>query len=89
MLEGSTKDLAAALEEIEDLSKSTVEMPFQLDDSEESAKWLLELEFTDVLEGSVDALRALADRAPTDTARAYLRGIIEIRSSLAIFGRPQ
>ena len=48
----------------------------------EAQRWLMELDFVDVLEGSLDLLADLAERAPTEANKAWLHGLIFHRRSV-------
>lgn len=39
-------------------------------------RWLMELDHVDILEGPIDQLADLAERAPTKSNKAWLHGVI-------------
>lgn len=39
-------------------------------------RWLMELDHVDILEGSIDQLADIAERAPTESNKAWLHGVI-------------
>lgn len=62
-------------------------LPLEQLADEQAAGWLDELDTVDVVTGEIDELAALADRAPNDSAREWVRGVIFIRQFMAIFTR--
>lgn len=62
-------------------------LPLEQTANEQAAGWLDELDGVDVVSGDIGELAALADRAPTDSAREWLRGAIFIRQFMRVFTR--
>lgn len=71
---------------IADLNSSFLELPFVLPPTEAADRWLMELEYVDIFEGKPEELEALADRAPSDSAAAFVRGAVAVRQNLMMFG---
>lgn len=68
------------MELAERLSSTDVEFPFgTLPETDEAKAWSMELDFVDVLEGSMEELEALARTAPTREAAGWLWGLIHAR----------
>lgn len=71
------------MELAERLGSTEVEFPFgNLPETDEAKTWLMELDFVDVLEGSIEDLEELARTAPTREAAAWLRGLIHARKMM-------
>ncbi|WP_334159295.1 hypothetical protein [Oryzomicrobium sp.] len=51
-------------------------------DTPEGQLWLMELDFVDILEGDIDQLADLADRAPAPECKGWLEGLIFHRRAL-------
>lgn len=56
-----------------------VGLPFELPPNESAASWLDELDYVDAFAGPLDELSELAERAPSESARQWLKGMIDAR----------
>ena len=54
-------------------------LPFDLPKTAEADSWLAELDFVDAYAGQIDEVRDLAGRAPSESARNWLNGLIAAR----------
>lgn len=71
------------------LGISVIGMPFQLPNTEQASRWLMELDFVDVLEGEIPQLELLAFNAPSESARLWLSGAVAARRLFELSGRPE
>ncbi len=70
----------------ERLSSTEVEYPWgSLPETDDAKAWLMELDFVDVMEGSIEELEELARTAPTRAARLWLLGLIHARKMMRDF----
>ena len=56
-----------------------VGLPFDLPKTAEADNWLAELDFVDAYTGPLNEVRDLAIRAPSESARNWLNGLIAAR----------
>jgi hypothetical protein len=63
------------------LEITELSLPFELPDTDEARDWMMELDFVDIYEGSLAELGALAEEAPSESARFWLQGWIACRQS--------
>lgn len=54
-------------------------LPFELPETEAGDHWLAELDFVDAYGGPLDEVRELAAKAPSESARSWLNGLIAAR----------
>lgn len=54
-------------------------LPFDLPKTAEADSWLAELDFVDAYVGPLDDVRELAVKAPSESARNWLNGLIAVR----------
>jgi len=59
-------------------------LPFNLPHTDEASDWLAELDFTDPYDGDLDEVRALAEQAPSSSAKNWMNGLIAARERLAL-----
>lgn len=64
--------LQECMRSIDELSRSTFQLPFKLPRNTEAQDWFIRLEFVDVVEGSIEQLEQLAAEAPSESARRWL-----------------
>jgi hypothetical protein len=67
------------------LEVTEVALPFELPDTVAAREWMMELDFVDIYEGSLDELRDMANRAPSPSARFWLKGWIGCREQREAF----
>lgn len=63
-------------------------LPFDLPLTPEASFWLAELDYVDPYSGDINAVRLLAEQAPSASARDWLRGLLSTRSRLETFCSP-
>lgn len=67
----------------ERLSMTEVQFAFgSMPDTDEARAWMMELDFVDIHEGSIEDLEELARTAPTREAAAWLYGFIHHRKMM-------
>lgn len=60
-------------------------LPFELPKTEEAGNWLAELDFVDAYDGPLDEVRDLAAKAPSESARGWLTGLVAARERHELF----
>ncbi len=63
-------------------------LPFDLPPTPEASFWLAELDYVDPYSGDLNDVRLLAERAPSASARDWLRGLLSARSRLETLRPP-
>lgn len=66
------------------LAVTEVALPFEVPDTVEAKDWLMELDFVDLDEGSLEELEILAFKAPSESAKYYLLGWVGSRRNREI-----
>ncbi len=54
------------------IDTTVVALPFTLPQTQEASDWLMELDFVDMVEGPIEEIELMAEKAPSASARDYL-----------------